>query len=220
MGNQFFLTTDRKDERSRTMRTSARSIAIAFAAGACFAPLGAHAFNSGSTGADGAFNPTVSQTVPVPPSGIFNYTSVSIPAGVVITFQKNTTNTPVVILAAGDVTVAGSIDVRGTPSADVGASGVGAAQGVQGDDGTPGKGGPGGFDGGRGGVSLAGQPLLVQFNAGAGIRDVLNAAREDPALLVKEQQRVFRDRRPRHISAFEFHRDYQSFTPGPRADRG
>jgi hypothetical protein len=169
MGNQFFLTTDRKDERSRTMRTSARSIAIAFAAGACFAPLGAHAFNSGSTGADGAFNPTVSQTVPVPPSGIFNYTSVSIPAGVVITFQKNTTNTPVVILAAGDVTVAGSIDVRGTPSADVGASGVGAAQGVQGDDGTPGKGGPGGFDGGRGGVSLAGQPLLVQFNAGAGL---------------------------------------------------
>ena len=38
----------------------------------------------------------------------------------------------------------------------------------------------------------------VQFNAGAGIRNVLNAAREDPALLVKEQQRVFRDRRPRY----------------------
>ena len=49
----------------------------------------------------------------------------------------------------------------------------------------------------------------VQFNAGAGIRDVLNAAREDPALLVKEQQRVFRDRCPRYRSAVEFHRSYQ-----------
>ena len=46
----------------------------------------------------------------------------------------------------------------------------------------------------------------VEFDSGAGIRDVLNATGEDAALRVKEQQRVFRDRRPRHISAFEFHR--------------
>ena len=46
----------------------------------------------------------------------------------------------------------------------------------------------------------------VEFDSGAGIRDVLNATGEDTALRVKEQQRVFRDRRPRHISAFEFHR--------------
>src|SRR5262245_10403187 len=164
MGNRFFSTNDRKEERSRTMRTSARGIAIAFAAGACFAPLGAHAYNSGSTGADGAFSPTVSTTVPLPPSGIFNFTTVNIPAGVIVTFQKNTTNTPVVILAAGDVTIAGAIDVRGTPSPNVGAAGDGA----QGDDGTPGKGGPGGFDGGRGGLTLTGAQL-VQFSAGAGL---------------------------------------------------
>jgi hypothetical protein len=46
----------------------------------------------------------------------------------------------------------------------------------------------------------------VEFDSGPGIRHVLNAASEDTALRVKEQQRVFRNRRPRHISAFEFHR--------------
>jgi hypothetical protein len=49
----------------------------------------------------------------------------------------------------------------------------------------------------------------VEFNSGPGIRDVLNTAGEDAALLVKEQQRVFRDRRPRHRSAFVFHQGYQ-----------
>lgn len=38
----------------------------------------------------------------------------------------------------------------------------------------------------------------VEFDTGAGIGDVLNAASEDTALRVKEQQRVFRDRRPRY----------------------
>jgi hypothetical protein len=56
----------------------------------------------------------------------------------------------------------------------------------------------------------------VKFDSGPGIRDVLNAAGEDTALRVKEQPRVFRDRRPCHISAFEFHPRYQPFTPGPR----
>jgi hypothetical protein len=45
----------------------------------------------------------------------------------------------------------------------------------------------------------------VKFDSGPGICDVLNAAGEDTALRVKEQPRIFRDRRPRHISAFEFH---------------
>ena len=38
----------------------------------------------------------------------------------------------------------------------------------------------------------------VELNSGPGIRDVLNAAGEDAALRIKEQQRVFRDRRPRY----------------------
>jgi len=45
----------------------------------------------------------------------------------------------------------------------------------------------------------------MEFDSGPGIRDVLNAASKDTALRVKEQQRVFRDRRPRYRSAFEFH---------------
>jgi hypothetical protein len=145
-----FFSTDvfSTETRSKTMRTSARAIATAFAAGACFAPFGVFAaFNSGSTGIDGPFSPTVSITVTLPPGGIFNFTSISIPAGVTVTFLRNTTNTPVVILATGDVTIAGTLSVSGAIAAAVGAAGNGA----QGDDGTPGAGGPGGFDGGRGG---------------------------------------------------------------------
>jgi hypothetical protein len=55
----------------------------------------------------------------------------------------------------------------------------------------------------------------VEFDSGPGIRDVLNAASEDTALRVKEQQRVFRNRRPRNRSAFAFHRSFQQFEPGP-----
>lgn len=101
-------------------------------------------FTSGSTGADGAFAPTASATVPLPPNGIFNYTSVNIPVGVTITYAKNATNTPVIILASGNVTIAGAINVSGTASLSVA---VGATGGT-----LPGQGGPGGYDGGRGGA--------------------------------------------------------------------
>ncbi len=101
-------------------------------------------FNSGSTGADGAFNPTQSQQIQLPESGVFNYTTVNIPAGVTITYKRNSKNTPVTILASGNVTIAGTIDVSGgngsTPSIPFGGGGLG---------------GPGGFDGGRGGVVLS-----------------------------------------------------------------
>lgn len=122
-----------------------------------FSPWLAFAFNSGSTGADGAFSPTVSQEVVLPPSGVFNFTNVNIPAGVTITFKKNVANTPVVILASGDVAIAGTINVSGTASPGAGAGGTGAL----GDDGMPGIGGPGGYDGGRGGQR-------GQLNAGGG----------------------------------------------------
>lgn len=111
--------------------------------------LSAQAFDSGSTGVDGAFNPTVNTTVDLPASGILNYTTVNIPTGVTVKFKKNAANTPVVILTSGNVTVAGTIDVSGTAAA----AGCAAGDGNQGDDGQPGLGGPGGFDGGRGGQS-------------------------------------------------------------------
>lgn len=107
---------------------------ILVASGHCLA-----AYDSGGTGADGAFNPTASQSIQLPPDGVFNYTNVNIPAGVVITYKRNASNTPVVIIASGDVTIAGTLDVSAKLPADVN------------DIGAPGVGGPGGFDGGRGG---------------------------------------------------------------------
>lgn len=108
----------------------------------------AQAFNSGSTGADGAFSPTVNTELQLPPSGVFNFTSVNIPSGITVKFKKNALNTPVVILASGDVNIAGTIDIRGASGAATG----GAGDGNVGDDGLPGKGGPGGYDGGAGGA--------------------------------------------------------------------
>src|SRR2546422_11215635 len=63
------------------------------------ARVGAQTFSSGSTGADGAFAPTANTTVTLPPSGVFNYTTVTIPAGVIVTLARNAANTPATILA-------------------------------------------------------------------------------------------------------------------------
>ncbi|MGH7534260.1 MAG: hypothetical protein ACREMG_01605, partial [Gemmatimonadales bacterium] len=111
-------------------------------------PGSAGAFDSGSSGDDGAFSPAVNTEVQVPPDGVFNHTTVNVPTGVTVTYKRNATNTPVTILASGNVTIAGTINVSGGVSPDVGAAG----NGNLGDDGQPGLGGPGGFDGGRGGL--------------------------------------------------------------------
>ncbi len=65
------------------------------------APAMGWAFSSGSSGADGVLAPTVNTEVVLPPSGVLNYTSINIPTGVTVTFRKNTTNTPVVLLVSG-----------------------------------------------------------------------------------------------------------------------
>ncbi len=132
------------------MNTRANKIkSIAFLVAANALTNVAWAFDSGSTGADGAFNPTASMQLQLPPSGIFNFTTVNIPSGVTVTFSKNATNTPVVILASGNVTISGSINLNGGASTPAGAAGNGNLA----DDGIPGVGGPGGFDGGRGGLA-------------------------------------------------------------------
>lgn len=79
-------------------------------------------FVSGSTGADGAFNPTANAVLQLPPDGVFNYTTVNIPSGVTVTFQKNANNTPVYILATGAVTISGTIKVDGSAGERVAAA--------------------------------------------------------------------------------------------------
>lgn len=101
-------------------------------------PVVSNAYESGSSGVDGAFSPSSNIQVQLPPSGIFNYTDVSIPSGVTVTFAKNSSNTPVIILASGNVTINGTISVNG-------------GNGGNYNNGAAGKGGPGGYDGGRGG---------------------------------------------------------------------
>lgn len=125
----------------------------------------AHAFSSGSTGTDGALNVSVNTEIALPPSGVLNYTTVNIPTGVTVKFKKNTANTPVYILATGDVTVAGKIDITGGDATSTGTYGDGAL----GDDGIPGAGGPGGYGGGRGGRDdTAQRPEIIRGGAGLG----------------------------------------------------
>jgi hypothetical protein len=65
-----------------------------------FAGTAAHAqVNSGSDGHDGAFNPTATNTVvdmADRPDGIYHYTEVNIPAGVVVSSIPDANNSPVV----------------------------------------------------------------------------------------------------------------------------
>ena len=78
-------------------------------------PVGAQTFSSGSTGTDGVLDlAAVSCTdcvVQLPPSGVLNYTTVNVPGGKTLRFKPNLSNTPVMLLAQGDVTVGGVVDV-------------------------------------------------------------------------------------------------------------
>lgn len=97
------------------------------------------AFNSGSDGSYGSLNVTATTNIPVPANGIFNCTTISVSSGQTLRFTKNANNTPVYLLATGNVMIAGLIDIEGGPGNNV----VG------------GPGGPGGFDGGSpGSISL------------------------------------------------------------------
>ena len=125
--------------RRQTQRGNRRGILVAVSLlFVCCAPRASaqNIFNSGSTGADGAFEPTASQNIVVPDSGVLNYTTVNIPSAVTITFLRNSKNKPLTILASGNVTIAGTLSVDGKSANSIGAFGTG---------------GPGGYDGATGG---------------------------------------------------------------------
>ncbi|HUB79216.1 MAG TPA: hypothetical protein VMB03_10490 [Bryobacteraceae bacterium] len=81
----------------------------------------AQQFTSGSTGADGAYSPTVSGdfdpvALGLDASGdnVFNFTTINIPAGVTIKLRASKLrNAAVTWLATGDVTIAGILDLSG-----------------------------------------------------------------------------------------------------------
>jgi hypothetical protein len=110
----------------------------------------AQGFNSGSTGADGALNITANTTIPLPTNGVLNYTTITVPQGFTVRFTRNALNTPVYLLATGDVVINGVIDVSGANGNNI----------------RGGDGGPGGFDGGNPGIS--GQPPGAGYGPGAG----------------------------------------------------
>jgi hypothetical protein len=130
------------------MRHSALTVVSAVVLFAGIGDVWAQVFNSGSTGALGAFSPATNTVVTLPADGILNYTTVTIPVGVTVTFQRNASNTPVTMLATGNVTIAGIINVNGQNGITATGAGAGPIPG--------GLGGPGGFDGGQSGSLSAG----------------------------------------------------------------
>ncbi len=93
------------------------------------------------------------------PNGVWNYTTIDIPAGVTVEFFKNDANTPVVWLATGDITINGSVNLDGQN---------GDQQNITGDS-QGAQGGPGGFRGGVGGIRQdTSGSFLAQPGAGPG----------------------------------------------------
>jgi hypothetical protein len=130
----------------------------------------AQGFDSGSNGSLGALDVTSNTTINLPADGKLHYTTVNVRPNTRLTFNRNSNNTPVYILAQGDVVIDGVIDVNGAAwhfSTPVG-----------------GKGGPGGFDGGMPGFG-AEVPPGDGFGPGGGkggqnLRDPGNANNAGP----------------------------------------
>ncbi|MCL4180427.1 MAG: hypothetical protein KJ072_22105 [Verrucomicrobia bacterium] len=134
--------------------------------------LGVHAqaFDSGSNGSYGALEITANTTLEMPSDGVFHCTTITVASGTTLRFTPNARNTPVTLLATGDVVIGGTINISGS-------------------NGTPlqgGFGGPGGFAGGN--PSRADLPPSAGSGPGGGptnvntsVRHAVFAARPDNA---------------------------------------
>jgi hypothetical protein len=137
-------------------------VSVAFIVSGPYAAT-AQIFNSNSTGADGAFAPTTSVRLPIPPDGIFNFTTINIPTGVTVSFatRPGVRQPPISLLATGNVVVAGRVDVSGE-------NGGGGGSGAQ-LSGNGGVAGPGGYDGGGGSNGLQGASGGAGLGPGGGL---------------------------------------------------
>src|SRR5437899_2736054 len=101
----------------------------------------AQAFNSGSDGTYGAIDVTNNTTLDIPSNGVFNCTTIAVRSGMTLSFRTNALNTPVYLLAQGDVLLDTGCVIYVRYSSPQSGS-------------TPGMGGPGGFPGGFGSVQV------------------------------------------------------------------
>ena len=115
--------------------------------------------------------------------GIWRYTSITIPKGMVVRFNKNERNSSVQWLASGHVEIDGIVDVSGEKGENFYSySYYYGSNAPSNPIGIISKGGPGGFDGGRGGVrfqnsgSYAGMPGV---GPGGGAPGINNTASQD-----------------------------------------
>ena len=141
--------------RSETMRTMATiGTAIMVLTMGASSAVGQINFDSGSDGLFGPINiASGTVTLDLPPDGIFNATTINVAAGATLRFNRNALNTPVYLLATGDIIIEGTIDVGGAGASNSPPVG--------------GKGGPGGYDGGSPG--FLGVPAGAGFGPGAGL---------------------------------------------------
>lgn len=141
--NEETISNPREHAMKRIRAGSAIGIVSIAALFGWVTAVSAQTFSSGSNGTLGAFAPGANTTVVLPPDGVLNYTTITIQAGVTVSFTPNAANTPVTMLATGDVSIAGTVNLDGTKGTCCLVS-----PGF-----VPGKpGGPGGFAGGAGGM--------------------------------------------------------------------
>lgn len=127
------------------MKTTSQLLVAALLAASAVAPAWGQNFDTGSNGSLGALNVVdADQVVDLPPDGRLHYTTVTVAAGRTLRFNRNALNTPVFLLAQGDVVINGVINVSGSQAP--GSPPIG------------GVGGPGGFDGGKPGFGAAFPP--------------------------------------------------------------
>src|SRR5260370_2224454 len=86
-------TCSRSHDRRR-YRVMRRSIPFVVATVLLATPPAPAQFNSGSTGADGALNPSANVTLALPPSGVFHFTTVNVPTGLTLPFPPHPPTTP------------------------------------------------------------------------------------------------------------------------------
>src|SRR4051794_21507101 len=95
------------------MKTIKNIIAVAIFTG-CSLYIGSpQAFSSGSDGSYGAMNIVSNTTLPLPPDGRFNCSTIQVASGVTLKFTRNALNTPAYLLATNIINIQGIISVSG-----------------------------------------------------------------------------------------------------------